>query len=100
MNDTWRFEEGGKEFSVRVPAVWQSNSATSLVTSAVAGAGICYLPETTLQQAIDNQSLQAILKPYCFSAIPTWLVYPSKRFLPLRVRAAMDHLITSVAAQQ
>ncbi len=100
MNDTWRFEEEGQAFSVRVPAVWQSNSATSLVTSAVAGAGICYLPETTLQQAIDNQSLQPILKPYCYSAIPTWLVYPSKRFLPLRVRAAMDYLLNCTAKLQ
>lgn len=100
INDTWRFidpHDNNTTFTLKVPVAWQSNSAVSLVESAKVGAGICYLPETTLKPSIENQQLIPILRDYCLGSIPTWIVYPSRRYLPLRIRSAIDYLVAEVA---
>ncbi|MBF7073562.1 LysR family transcriptional regulator [Glaciecola sp. MH2013] len=92
VRDTWHFNENGNALSVKVPVAFQSNSGANLVATALTGLGIVYLPQTTLQESLNNQGLVSIMESYCATNIPTWLVYPSKRFLPRRVRAALDFL--------
>jgi DNA-binding transcriptional LysR family regulator len=97
VNDNWRFTENQKNFTVKVPSVWQSNSGTSLVSACLSGLGIAYLPETTLQENIRSGELVPVLSKYSARGIPTWLVYPSKRFVPRRVRSALDFLVEDLS---
>jgi DNA-binding transcriptional LysR family regulator len=93
VNSNWQFVENNKTLVIKVPTTMRSNSAASLVASCLTGLGIVYLPETTLRDRINSGELIPILEPFCATSIPTWLVYPSKRFLPRRVRTAIDFLI-------
>ena len=96
VSENWRFQDNKRIFTVRVPTVWQSNSATSLVEACLSGLGVAYLPETTLQERLKSGELIALLSDYSAQSIPTWLVYPSKRFLARRVRATLDHLVNDL----
>ena len=97
VNNNWRFYDNNEAINVKIPVAWKSNSATSLLAAAVSGVGICYLPETTIAKALSTNELQAILTPFSLHSIPTWLVYPSQRFVPQRVRAAMDYLVEELS---
>lgn len=96
MSENWRFLDGEETLSLRVPAIWQSNSAASLVSVCLTGIGIAYLPETTIHERLQSGELVPILEDFSAQGIPTWLVYPSARFVPRRVRAAMDFLIADL----
>ncbi|WP_395342919.1 LysR family transcriptional regulator [Ningiella sp. W23] len=97
MSETWRFTEQGNNLNVRVPAVYQSNSASALVSTCLTGLGVVYLPYTTIKERLDSGELVQCLHDFSAKGIPTWLVYPSKRFVPKRVRAVLDYLIAELA---
>ena len=92
-NDHWQFSHEGKSDNVKVTGQWQSNNAHSVVAACKQGLGIAYMPKLNFTEAIANGQLEPVLAPYWSQGSSSWIVYQNKRFLPMRARLAIDHLI-------
>lgn len=92
-NDTWLFEQDGKEMPVKVSGRFRSNNAHSIVDACKAGLGIGYMPKSSFQHAIKEGALVPVLAPFWTQNITSWVVYQNRRFLPLKARLAIDHLL-------
>ena len=93
-NDTWLFEQAGKEIPVKVSGRFRCNNANALVEACKGGLGIGYMPKSRFQQAVQNGDLVPVLAPFWTQKITSWVVYQNRKFLPLKARLAIDHLLT------
>jgi DNA-binding transcriptional LysR family regulator len=75
----WEFEKGRRELRVRVDGQLVFNSAAPIVSAALAGLGIAFLPDTHLQQHIDSGALVRVLADWCPPFPGYHLYYPSRR---------------------
>jgi DNA-binding transcriptional LysR family regulator len=100
----WQYFDGSlqrtnkKHVPVDINSVWQSNSARAMVQHAINGNGIVYLPQDTIEQFDTKRQLVPVLQEYAIQNMPTWLVYPKRQYVPIRVRALMDFIIEKLAS--
>src|SRR5690606_19832239 len=62
----WRFKVEGKEVAFRPQGSWTSNNGSALVSAAVAGMGICRLPELYLRPHLQSGKLMPIFEDFRF----------------------------------
>jgi len=91
--DSWEFIVDGKKEFASVNRRWKSNNANVILEACIRGLGIAYMPKSTFEQALENKQVQPILEPFWGQGTNSWIVYPNKRFMPVRVRAAIDFLV-------
>lgn len=91
-NDRWVFNVSGAPKSIRVSGRWRSNNPNAIVEACEQGLGIAYLPKSTFNNAVAKGRLVSVLDPYRGKGVSSWIVYQNRRFLPLRVRLAIDYL--------
>jgi len=89
---TWHFSIGGKERIMRPKPVWRCNSGVSVHQAALAGMGICQLPEFYVIDAINDGRLELVLDEYRAATEPIWAVYPQRRYLPSKTSHLLDML--------
>jgi len=65
---------------------------------AEAGLGIGLVPEFTAREALRSGSLCEVLEGAVALRWSILAVYPRRRYLPLRVRAYVDHLVEGIGA--
>ena len=92
-NDHWQFTHGEETHNIKVKGQWQSNNAHSVLAACEQGLGIAYMPKLNFSNAIASGKLIPILEPYWSQGSSSWIVYQNRRFLPMRARLAIDHLI-------
>lgn len=92
-NSTWQFENDGKPFAIRVGGRWRSNNAQAVVEACIQGLGIAYMPRSSFLSALENGQLVPVLQPYWSRSASSWIVYQNRKFLPLRARMAINHLL-------
>ncbi|PSW21964.1 hypothetical protein C9I98_01490 [Photobacterium sanctipauli] len=51
------------------------------------------------EQEIKTRQVVPILKGHWGKAIPVWLYYSSRQFLPVRIRLLIDYLVAEVSQQ-
>ena len=88
----WYFREGGKESFHRPRGRWRCNSGTAVVDAALAGMGICQLPEFYVLPDIQSGHLQPILANFQPPEEPIWAVYPRQRHLLPKISRLVDAL--------
>ena len=98
--DTWEFEESGQKTLIKVKGKWKSNNANLVLAACIKGLGVAYMPKSTFVHAIERELLVPILKPYWGQGTNSWIVYPNKRFMPLKARLAIDYLVDYFAKWQ
>lgn len=75
----WEFERDGRELRVRVEGQLIFNSAPSVMQAALAGQGICYLPNDWTDAPVASGELVQVLADWS-PAFPGYhLYYPSRR---------------------
>ncbi|MEO1133750.1 MAG: LysR substrate-binding domain-containing protein [Cyanobacteria bacterium J06639_1] len=89
----------GNAPSFIISGPWVSNNGAVLQAAAIAGLGIVYLPRVNVAQGLDSGKLVPILEEFWDRERNTWIVYPSHRHLPLRVRRAIDFLCDRFQAE-
>jgi len=90
----WRFiESGGKSHVVKVPARLRANNGDVLLRATLDGLGICVIPTFLCAEALARGDLIALLPGYEAPGTQAYLVYPSRRHLPQRVRALVEFLV-------
>ena len=88
----WEFAEGGRDFAVTVEPEMTSNDMALMVKMARAGAGLTIGMAETFAPLLKTGELLAVLEPYCPPLPGFYLFYPSRRHLPMKLRALVNHV--------
>ena len=75
----WEFEKGGREIRVRVEGQLVFNGTAPMLDAALAGFGVAYMPEDTVQTHIADGRLMRVLADWCPFYPGYHLYYPSRR---------------------
>jgi DNA-binding transcriptional LysR family regulator len=92
----WRFHNGDKTETVTVDGPLRVNNPDAVRELAEAGLGIALVPDFVARDALAAGTLREVLKGRVALHWSILAVYPRRRYLPLRVRAYVDHLVEGI----
>jgi DNA-binding transcriptional LysR family regulator len=75
----WEFEKAGRELRVRVEGQLVLNATSQMLSAALAGLGLAYMPEDMVQAHIAEGRLKRVLEDWCEPYAGYHLYYPSRR---------------------
>ena len=75
----WEFERGGRDLRVRVEGQLTCNTTAQMVSAALAGLGLAYVPEGWVQPHLAKRRLRRVLADWCPPYAGYHLYYPSRR---------------------
>ena len=97
----WRFRIGNKDKAstetIAVTGPLRVNNPDAVCEMAEAGLGIGLVPHFVASEALQAGRLREVLKGRVAFHWSILAVYPRRRYLPLRVRAYIDHLAGALA---
>ncbi|MBX4923574.1 LysR family transcriptional regulator [Rhizobium bangladeshense] len=88
----WEFGQHGREFDVAVDPQITTNDMLLMIRTACAGGGITFGMEDTFKPYVESGQLAPLLQEYCPPFAGFFLYYPSRRNLPPKLRALVDHV--------
>jgi DNA-binding transcriptional LysR family regulator len=88
----WEFSEDGREFAVEVEPEVTTNDMPLMVKMALAGSGLTIGMSETFAPWLHGGELREVLEPFCPPLPGFFLFYPSRRHMPLKLRALVDHV--------
>ena len=88
----WEFMEDGREFDVAVEPEVTTNDMGLMIRMALAGAGLTIGMAETFAPWLRKGELVAVLQPFCPAIPGFFLFYSSRRHLPPKLRALIDHV--------
>lgn len=86
------FRKGNRRIQVQLPGGLLSNSGAALLAMAVEGAGLCVGPSFMMANALAVGQVVQVLADYELGSFPLHVRYPSRRFLPAKVRCFLESL--------
>ena len=91
--DTWPFRRGGELDRVHINSPLSVSTVDAVRAACIAGVGIAMMTYWDVHEQIENQELERIVladaEP---DELGIWAVFPTRRQMPLRVRAFIDAL--------
>ena len=84
--DHWRFQESGKEKSIRVSGTLNCNSGYGLRDAVIKGIGLAQLPDYYIDKDLESGDIVPILTNYQEPDEGIWALYPHNRHLSPKVR--------------
>ncbi|MCZ3379231.1 LysR family transcriptional regulator [Rhizobium sp. AG207R] len=75
----WEFEKDGEEIRVRVEGQLTFNTDREMISAALDGHGIAYVPESYVEHHLEAGRLQLVLDDWCPKFAGYYLYYPSRR---------------------
>jgi DNA-binding transcriptional LysR family regulator len=75
----WEFEKGGRELRVRVEGQLTYNTTGQMVSAALAGLGLAFVPEGLVEPLLAKGRLKRVLEDWCLPYSGYHLYYPSRR---------------------
>lgn len=89
----WEFIGDGQHVKVEPSGRISSNSGSALLRAAIGGLGIVNLPAYYLGASTENEELVQLFPEWQSAERPTfYLVFPSSRHIPTRIRRLVDYL--------
>lgn len=88
----WHFLEKGRPRVIEPSGRWRCNSGAAVVTAALAGRGICQLPEFYVRGHIATGDLMPVLESCRAEPETIWMVYPQRRHLLPKIRRVVQEL--------
>lgn len=88
----WTFSKDGRNYSLDLKARISINNLDALCEAVCAGVGISSGPVWWFENSPDPSSLVRLLADYDMGEVPLYAVYPSRRFVPQKVRIFIDYL--------
>mgnify|MGYP000132328074 CR=1 FL=1 len=93
--DVWSYRDSdNNKASVKVPIRMQATNGDALVEAAVAGLGVLCEPSFIVHGAVERGVLTPVLTDYQWYSMNIYAVYPQTRYVPARVRAFIDFLVS------
>lgn len=90
--DEWPFEGPEGPFRVRVRGRLRASSSDAVRTAVLEGMGLGLMPVWMLGPELRSGAAVPVLEDWCPTALPIQAVFPSRRQVPARVRAVVEHL--------
>jgi len=75
----WEFEKGARELKVRVDGQFTCNTSAQMLSAALAGLGLAYVPEDLARPHVAKGRLKRVLADWCPPYSGYHLYYPSRR---------------------
>jgi DNA-binding transcriptional LysR family regulator len=91
-SDQWALQQDGRELSQRVQGNWRCNSGQAVLDAALAGIGLCQLPDYYVLEHLRSGALISLLEAHQPPNTAVWALYPQQRHLSPKVRKLVDHL--------
>jgi DNA-binding transcriptional LysR family regulator len=91
-SSTWHFKVAGGERVYRPKGRWRCNNGAAVVDAAVAGMGVCQLPEFYILSSLASGSVERILEQFEPDDEPLWAVYPRRRHLLPKISQLVEAL--------
>jgi len=88
----WELEKRGRAVRVTPPAAFITNDHAGVVAAAVAGLGLAFVLESTVEPLLRDGTLVRVLEDWCPPFPGCFLYYPSGRQLTPAARALIDAL--------
>lgn len=88
----WHFGGPGGPYEVEVDGRFRANNSEAVREAILAGLGIGVVPVWLLADETERARLQTVLADYEPARLPINAVYPSRRFVPHKVRAMVEFL--------
>ena len=89
----WQFNLPDNTLTVRPHVRMRANNGDVLVQAAIDGLGVLESPDFICSDAIHQGLLQPILSDYPKTELSVYVIYPSQRHVPQRLRALIDFLV-------
>ncbi|WP_028745224.1 LysR family transcriptional regulator [Rhizobium mesoamericanum] len=93
---SWSFSDGSDEVSVRIAPRLIANNAVAVHRAVLMGSGLAVLSHILAAPDIEAGRLVNVMPDFPPARLPINVVYPSRRNMPLRVRATLDFLVEAV----
>lgn len=88
----WTFESPSGPLTVGVTGRFKADNSEAVREAVLGGLGVAVIPAFALSGEIERGSVRILLKEFEPRQLPMHAVYPSRRFVPQKVRAIIDHL--------
>jgi DNA-binding transcriptional LysR family regulator len=98
--DNWTFIEGKQPFDVQVRGPLSTNNAEVTHGWLLDGYGIGLKAFWDIRDDLEAGRLVEVLAPFAHSTINLYLIYPTRRHLPGRVRVFIDFIVNTVGELQ
>jgi len=91
--------DGEQSVKIAAHSRYRINNALAIRDALVAGGGIGLCPEWLVQDLLAQRKLRRVLRHWQGQQQELNLLYPSRRYLPHRVRLMLDYLLQRFAGQ-
>lgn len=88
----WHFLHDKKEIVVTVNGRFETNNSEGVREAVKSGLGIGVVPSWLLSNEIQQGDLTVLLHKFEPTQLPMYAVYPSRKFVPLKVKALIEFL--------
>jgi DNA-binding transcriptional LysR family regulator len=85
--------QGDRTLQVEVPVVVHANHTDTLLRATVHGAGISSQPVDLIAPLLKSGHLKRVLAPWITNRLSLVVALPSRKYMPARTRAFLDHLV-------
>lgn len=93
----WEFRVERRSVAFVPESSLRLGDGEAIVAAAAAGLGIAQVPDNIAERELKRGRLVQVLSRYRPSPMPISLVYPSRRYVPLRVRLLADALVAEAS---
>ncbi len=91
-------QRGRRSVEVRMGGALSCNSVSLVRALALAGGGLASFPHGMVRTDVAEGRLVPVLPEWRFEALPVSLLTASRKLMPAKVRAFIDHLVETVPA--
>ncbi len=92
----WEFHQGKKRLTVAVSGRLIVNDALTQLETCLAGQGIAQIMDLNSQALVDSGRLVNLFPAWTDELFPLYLYHPSRRFVPAKVRALSEFVVSSL----
>ena len=92
---SWHFTKGDRSIDVKVSGQFRANAPSAITRLALGGIGIARIPLYQAQAALSDGRLVQLFPDFQTELFGVHALYPPNRHLTARVRALIDHLVTT-----
>jgi DNA-binding transcriptional LysR family regulator len=89
----WPFARAGREWRVPVSGSLSANNGELLISAALSGAGLVFVPTFMVGEHLRSGALVEVLREYSSGAPAVYALYPHRRHVSVKVRAFIDFLV-------
>jgi DNA-binding transcriptional LysR family regulator len=82
-----------RRIELEVPVVFSANNTDTLLRATVEGAGVSSQPADLIAPLLQSGALRRVLAPWITNRISLVAALPSRKHMPARTRAFLEHLV-------